>query len=230
MSKCFKLKPKVNTLSVAILTVSAAMLSACAPSIPHIMPYDVQHPVQIAETVERLELYVRPDGMNLSARDRAAMKRFITQYGIDGDGSMFLNIPNTGVGAPGMRAAQAEIQNMMTQSGMANAPIQTGQYGAAPGVPAPLVLSFRRLAVVPQNCLLNDNLLRTTNNQPWGNFGCSTQANFARMIDDPRQLLEPYARGESLAQRREVAFEKYVDGTDPSSELPARQQVSASEQ
>lgn len=230
MSKCLKLKPKGNALSVTILTVSAALLSACAPSIPHIMSYDSQYPVQIAETVERLELYVRPNGMNLSARDRAAMKRFITQYGIDGDGSMFLNVPNTGAGAPGMRAAQAEIQNMMTQSGMANAPIQTGQYGAAPGVPAPLVLSFRRLAVVRQDCLLNDNMLRTSNNQPWASFGCSTQANFATMIDDPRQLLEPYARGESLAQRREIGFEKYVEGVDPSSELPARQQVSAGDQ
>lgn len=229
MSKCLQLKPKGNAISAAILTVSAALLSACAPSIPTVMSYDAQHPVQIAETVERLELYVRPNGMNLSARDRAAMKRFINQYGIDGDGSMFLNIPNTAAGAPAMRAAQAEIQNMMTQSGLAYAPIQTGQYGAAPGAPAPLVLSFRRLAVVPQNCLLNDNMVRTSNNQPWGNFGCSTQTNFARMVDDPRQLLEPYARGESLAQRREVGFEKYVEGKDPSSELPARQQVSAGE-
>lgn len=226
MSKRFTQKPKATFL-MGTLLLSTTILGACAPSMSTVAPYTSQHPIQIAETVERLELYVRPEGLNLSARDRAAMARFVGQYGVDGDGAMFLNVPSSIAGAPGMRAAQAEIQNILMQSGLSGAPIQTGQYGAAPGIPAPLVLSFRRLATVPQECMLNDNMIRTYNNQPWGNFGCSAQANFAVMVDDPRQFLEPNPRGESLAQRREVAFEKYVEGSDPSSDLPARQQVSA---
>jgi len=224
---------KVNIMKSASLraglcaAIAAAGLSACAPSMPAYQNYTQNHKLTVAETVERMELYVRPEGLDLSARDRSAMQGFVNLYGNEGDGGFYLNVPSNAAGAPGMRQAQAEIQNLLMRSGLNSAPIQSGQYQVPAGAPAPLVLSFRRLAMQPINCAMGDDLTRTTNNQAYYNFGCAQQANFAAMIDDPRQLIEPYAATPPNATRRTIGFDKYVEGEDPSSAMPQRQQVTS---
>lgn len=214
---------------VAGLAFAAIALTGCAKTMHTLPSYNQNHKLTVAETVERMELYVRPQGLDLSARDRAAMRGFVNLYGNEGDGGFYLNVPSNAAGAPGMRQAQAEIQNLLLASGLSSAPLQTGQYRVAPNAPAPLVLSFRRLAMQPINCAVGENLLSTSNNQAYYNFGCAQQSNFAAMIDDPRQLIEPYARTAPNATRRTIGFDKYVEGTDPSSALPARQSVSPAE-
>ncbi len=214
---------KMSAGTLAVITT----LGGCAASMPTMMPYEKQHMVTVAETVERMELYVRPEGLDLSARDRAAMQNFVGLYGAEGSGGFYLNVPSNTAGAPGMRQAQAEIQNILIGSGLAGAPLQTGQYPVAQTAPAPLVLSFRRLATVPMQCSASQNLNRTSNNQAYPNFGCSHQANFAAMIGDPRQLLDPYAAAAPNAARRTNGFDKYVNGENPASKQPGRQQISA---
>lgn len=226
--KVRQMKPsKLTGLGIAVIAVS--VLSACAPSMQTLPSYEQVHKLTVAETVERMELYVRPQGMNLSARDRSAMQGFVNLYANQGDGGFYLNVPSNAAGAPGMRQAQAEIQNLLMRSGLSSAPIQSGQYNVPPNAPAPLVLSFRRLAMQPINCALDGNLARTANNQVYYNFGCAQQSNFAAMIGDPQQLIAPYARTAPNATRRTIGFDAYVEGEDPSSELPERQSVSANE-
>ncbi len=219
-----------NSYRLCIITASAAVmtaLSACAPTM-HTMPsYEQVHKLTVAETVERMELYVRPQGLDLSARDRSAMQGFVNLYANEGDGGFYLNVPSNAAGAPGMRQAQAEIQNLLLRSGLNAAPLQSGQYQVPPNAPAPLVLSFRRLAMQPINCASGQDLTRTSNNQAYYNFGCAQQANFAAMIGDPRQLIEPYAAAPPNATRRTIGFDKYVQGEDTSSTQPGRQSVSA---
>jgi len=219
----------IKPISLSLMLTAGLSLGACAPRMATMPSYEQNHKVVVAETVERMELYVRPAGLDLSARDRAAMQGFVTLYGNEGDGGFYLNIPSNAAGAPGMRQAQAEIQNLLMRSGLGHAPVQTGRYNVPPQAGAPLVLSFRRLATQPIPCGLGDNLTLTSNNQAYGNFGCAHQSNFAAMIADPRQLIQPYAVANPNAARRTIGFDKYVEGTDPSSELPARQQSEVGE-
>lgn len=187
--------------TVMVSAVILTGLSACNPYIKTVQPFDIQHKIHVAETVERLEVYIRPTGMNLSARDRGAMRQFISLYGQEGDGAMFLNIPSNSASSNGMRQAKAEIQNLLMEAGMAGAPVQSGQYSAAQGASAPLVLSFRRLAVVPEDCIQNQNITRTYNNQAYDNFGCAGLSNFAVLTGDPKQLLEPYPVDKRIGDR-----------------------------
>jgi pilus assembly protein CpaD len=217
-------KTKVGT---ALLIGAITTLGACAASMPTILPPDQNYKVTVAETGVRMELYVRPQGLNLSARDRAAMQSFVALYGAKGNGGFYLNVPSNTAGAPGMRQAQAEIQNILVSSGLAGAPLQTGQYPVAPNAPAPLVLSFRRLGIMPIPCGVGGDLSRTSNNQAYANFGCAQQSNFAAMIGDPRQLIEPYTVTPPNGARRTDGFDKYVKGQDPASIQPSRQERTA---
>jgi pilus assembly protein CpaD len=183
--------------------------------------------IEIAETVERLELYSQPNGLVLSARDETAVAQFLQAYGRFGDGPLYVNMPSgqtTGVGA---QQTQQLIKRIMGNVGLGGAPMQSGQYQSAMGQPAPVVVSYRRLKTVPQDCRNTGNMSMTYNNQPYDGFGCSYHANLAAMIEDPRQLLEPYALTPPDMQRRMQVYGKYIEGESPASAQPDRQDISS---
>ncbi len=220
------MKTKLITLGL----VAAAILPACSTYQDARAPYDEHHKVRVAETIERMEIYIRPDGMNLSARDRAALGGFINSFAQNGAGSgLYLNVPSTMAGSPALGQAQGEIQKMMMNAGLSGAPMQSGQYQARFGAPAPIVLSYRRLAVMPMDCAVNSDLTRTYNNQAYPNFGCAAQSNFAVMVNDPAQILDGYGSDPAIAERRINGVDAYVKGESPSSAVPPRQELSSSE-
>ena len=103
--------------------------------------------------------------------------------------------------------------------------MQTGQYQTAYGSPAPVVVSYRTLKTVPQDCRQIGDITDTYTNQPSDNFGCFHTANLAAMIGDPRQLLEPYDMTIPDSQRRQTVYDKYIQGDNTASTQPDRQQV-----
>lgn len=220
------MKTKLICLSLS----AAILLPACSTYQAPLPPYDELHKVRVAETIERMEIYVRPDGMNLSARDRAALGNFIGGFAQSGGaGGLYINIPSTAVGTPAAGQAQAEIQNMMLSAGLGGAPVQTGQYQARPGGDAPIVLSYRRLTTMPMNCAVSGNLMNSYNNQAPYNFGCAAQSNFATMVNDPAQILEGYGSDPSIAARRTEGVQAYVKGESAASTQPARQEITSSQ-
>jgi len=220
------MKIKLITLGL----VAAAILPACSTYQDARAPYDEHYKVRVAETIERMEIYVRPEGMNLSARDRAALGNFINGFAQNGGGSgLYMNVPSTMAGSQALGQTQGEIQRMLMGAGLHGAPMQTGQYQARFGAPAPVVLSYRRLGVMPIDCAVNGDLMRSYNNQAYPNFGCSAQSNFAVMVNDPGQILDGRSSDPSIAERRINGVDAYVKGESPASALPARQEISSSE-
>jgi pilus assembly protein CpaD len=49
-------------------------------------------------------------------------------------------------------------------------------------------------------------------NEPWPDFGCSTQHNFAAVVADPRDLIEPRTSDPVDSLRRSTVIEKYRAG------------------
>lgn len=200
---------------------------ACATPEKSGPPLYLKNPIQVTESVERLELYSRPDGMSLSARDQDAVGEFLNQYARFGDGPLYMNTPNRMT--PGVSQTQNLVQSMMGQMGLRGAAMQQGQYRSAQNAPAPVVLSYRRLKAVPRDCSISEHLTGTYANQTYADFGCSQSANLAAMIEDPRQLIHPYGLAPSDMRRRMTVYDKYIKGENPASALPARQQVSSEE-
>lgn len=216
-----------STLKYGLILPALVTMSACATPVDSQPPIYKAHPIQIAESVERLELYSRPDGMSLSARDSDAVAQFLSGYMQFGDGPLFMNSPANSTA--GTFQTKNMVQTMMAQMGGTGAPIQEGQYQVfSPNSPAPVVVSYRRLKTLPKDCSLNSSLSQTYNNQTWPEFGCVQNANLGAMIS-PGQFLTPNVFAAPDMRRRMTVYDKYIKGESPASQLPPNQSISATE-
>ena len=215
--------PLVNML---LVTGAAVVLTACTTPTASTGPTIFNNKIQVAESIERLELYTRPNGLELSARDQVAVSQFLQSYGRNGNGPLYVNVPSNSSSGLGTQQAQAVIRQSLAGIGLGGAAVQTGQYQVAYGSPAPVVVSYRTLKTVPQDCRQQGDLTNTYANQPYDNFGCFHAANLAAMIGDPRQLIEPYDMTIPDSQRRQTVYDKYIQGENPASTQPDRQQTS----
>jgi pilus assembly protein CpaD len=209
----------------ALVSLGAGLtLSACSPQGYHGGSSVNANPISISESIERLELYSRPNGMSLASRDQAAVAEFLNAYALHGDGPLYMNVPAAQSGMIGTRQSANLIRQTMSQLGMGVGALQTGQYQTNPAAPAPVVVSYRRLKIIPKDCRSGADLMSTHSNRPGPSFGCSFNANLGAMIQDPRQLLEPYSMGPPDAQRRQAVYDKFILGENPASEQPDRQE------
>lgn len=214
-------------LKSAAVSLAVIALAACSTPTPSHGPVTGWSNIEIAETVERLELYSRPDGIVLSARDEMAVAHFLQAYGQHGDGPLYVNMPSGQTTGAGAHQTKMLIKRLMGNVGLRGAKMQSGQYQSAMGRPAPVVVSYRRLKTIPHDCRSAGDMSSTYNNQPHDRFGCSHHANLAAMIEDPRQLLEPYAVTPPDMKRRMQVYDKYIQGESPASAQPDRQDISA---
>jgi len=217
-----------NTLKAGILGSALLALSGCATPIESQPPLHLKNPIQISESIERLELYSRPNGMSLSARDSEAVAIFLDGYNRFGDGPIYMNYPTHS--NAGVMQTRNVVQTIMGQIGMGRAAIQEGQYQSMPHAPAPVIVSYRRLKTLPRDCSIRSNLTRTYSNQPWKEFGCVQNANLAAMVQDYRQLLAPYEQTAPDMRRRMTVYDKYIKGESPASQLPPNQSMSSTEE
>jgi pilus assembly protein CpaD len=209
--------------NAALASVAAATLIACSTPNPSFSPTTVKNPIKVAESIERLELYARPNGLELSARDKFAVGQFLEGYKANGDGPVYVNMPSGAQGNMGVQQAHVMVKTMMAQTGINPAALQAGQYQSRPNAPAPIVVSYRTLKAIPQNCRFKGDLSRSYNNQPYQSFGCFQSANLAAMVADPRQFLEPYDTTTPNSQRRTVVYDKYIQGEPTAAERSPRQ-------
>lgn len=215
----------------ALISVSflSLIITGCQTPSPSYGPTSFHNKIQVAESIERLELYTRPSGLELSARDHVAVTQFLQAYAQDGEGPVYINIPSSSANGLGAQQAQSLIRQGMNRIGQRGAPIQTGQYQSAHGAPAPVVVSYRTLRTVPMDCREQGDLSHTFNNQPYSNYGCFQSANLAVMIEDPRQLIQPYDTTVPDSQRRQTVYDKYIEGEVTASDFPDRQDVTVEE-
>lgn len=217
---------KLYSIKLGVTSLAIGLLTACGTPQYSKPPTTTINPIKVAESVERLELYFRPEGLSLSGKDQHAVGQFLSAYSQGGDGPVFINVPEQFSSSPGAMQTQSMIQQVMMQTGAAGVPVQTGYYQAR-SPQSPVVVSFRRLKTVAPDCRVLGNMAQTYSNQPYDSFGCAYSSNLAAMIQDPQQLLEPYTFGSSDSRRRMVVYDKYIAGEVTASEFPERQEVSA---
>ncbi|MGB0905881.1 MAG: CpaD family pilus assembly protein [Maricaulaceae bacterium] len=211
--------------------MSALTLSGClsGKSNRPAIPSPNSQPIEISESVERLELHTRTNGLSLSERDANAVSEFVSNYGRYGDGPLIVNIPAPLAGGLGVHQAQSMLHQAMMRMGMPNKQVSIETYFPYIGAPAPVVVSYKRLKAEIQDCRTLGNMMSTASNRPYDGFGCAYHSNLAAMVGNPRQFLEPYSMGAPNAERRRVIYDKYIEGENPASAQPDRQENSSTE-
>ena len=212
-----------STLSKLCIGAVFVGLTACSTATPTHGNVFEENKYQIAESIERLELYPQINGLQLNPRDQEAVSRFIRDFSENGDGQIFMNIPSNQAGGIGAQQAEALIQTALRQSGYSAANVQTGRYQVPKSAPAPVVVSYRKFATLIPRCNTKQDLRLTGNNQAYLGFGCAHFANQAALIGDHRQLLAPAELTPPDATRRSAVYNSYIEGADPSSANGSRQ-------
>lgn len=221
--------------TAAVAVLAAVWLAACktvetTDTITEPIDYRDRHPVRIHEGAQTVELFIgRRPGLTAAQRQDVAI--FAENWDREASGGVEIRVP-TGTGNE--RAAHAtvpEIEAILKAAG-----VPRGNIAVRPSWPhdpaqlLPIVLAYPRIAATAGPCGIWPNDLGPgagidySNNQPYWNLGCATQQNFAAMVDNPADLVQPRGETPSYTARRAVVLDHYGKGeptqttTDPNAD------------
>jgi pilus assembly protein CpaD len=173
------------------------------------------YPITVEPQVATLVVQV-DDGLQTLARgEETRVQAFVERWKMRGQGVLNAAAPS---GTPNQAAAMAaldELKKVLAASGIDKNSVQFTSYRAASGdAQAPITLSFVTYAATALECGKNwtESLSYTPRNMPWPEFGCSSQHNFAAIVSDPRDLIEPRTSDPVDSLRRSTVLERYRAG------------------
>jgi pilus assembly protein CpaD len=209
-----------------LLLIGLALAAAACKHdtmVTHTVPVDYRdrHPIMIAERPHSIDILIGAGRGGLTASQRAQVAAFGGSWRREGNGYLQVFVPN---GTRNERAAKATVREITSILNSVGVPAKA--IGVRPYQPrklleaAPIRLAFPVMGAEVANCgLWPDDIGPTSDpkywaNEPYSNFGCATQRNFAAMVADPADLLQPRAETPPSASRRQTVMEKYRQGTD----------------
>ncbi len=205
----------IDLRALALLAVAGVALTGCAtPKAADgtaLLTPTQQYRPKVEETPQTLALARHPTG--LSDTQRQALASFAAQYREDGTAELSLRVPQGLSDSLTPSRMATEVVSSLEDFGVSRSRVRVVAYDGASDPVAPVVLSYWRFTVTPTDCSGTwDNVGATGSNRVTKNFGCTTTANFAAMLADPRDLLRPVPMDPADNSRRQVVLGKYRQG------------------
>lgn len=206
----------------AIASTSAMILSGCAAfkkhdaievgSVPD--DYRSRHPIVIAEKERRFEVPVGTHHTKMSKGMVSVTRSFLSGYKESGTGSVKIMTP---VGSANQNAATSiasRVAGLAKQVGIPANKISHENYYPSANQAAPVRISYNAIAAQTSECgRWSEDILNTSENKQFKNFGCSMQSNLAAQIADPADLLGPRELGEVDTANRDSVIDAYRSET-----------------
>lgn len=202
-----------TAVRLAALAFVAAGLTACASSAGPEQPTALNPLRQYPFKVEQMpdELALAPHREGLSPNQRAYLADFVSRW--RGERSeVTVRTPTEPLDPDAVSRTASDLIGALQALGVPAAMVRTGPYPvAAPD--APITVSFLRYeASIPDCASTWGNMTSTGSNLPTGNFGCSTSANLAALVANPRDLVTPTPMDPSDITRRNTVLGRYRRG------------------
>ncbi|MEO1038378.1 MAG: CpaD family pilus assembly protein [Pseudomonadota bacterium] len=199
-------------MRLILLLASGLLATACATA-----PEPLPRAGAVAETV-RVEMAVDPLDNGLTWAQQDLIASVASEFKSRGHGPLVISHPD---GGPNQEAIIQAIANARTQlygHGLDWRRITGGAYESR-GYGGPVVFSFTRYRATAEDCDTGwDNLARQKPGAPWEGFGCSTAANLAAMVADPRDLITPRTFDAPDAQQRQRVLDGWRSGENTGSD------------
>jgi pilus assembly protein CpaD len=216
-------------LSASLLAVGAC---ATAPEYGDHAPSSGsdRHRIEVAQTGERMEIVVASGDATLSPASRAHVGDFASSYLRWGAGPIVMSTPSGGDNSDSAGLVAHHIRMALVESGVPYSAVAGSTYDGTGLDSAPVVLNFTRYEARAPDCkpLWSQDLAHQSNNQPYESFGCSTQANLAAMIENPRDLLQPRDEESRDSGRRGAVMNAYRQGGQTHASRSSDERVSIS--
>lgn len=222
-------KAKAGSMKVgarlALAAAAVALLAGCAKrdsitvgAVPD--DYRTNHPIVIAEKEETLDLPVAASDRGATASQRASLEGFLAGY--DKSAAPALNIISP-AGSPNAAAAAEtaeDFAHIARKAGVPASRIMIASYQASPEeVSAPVRVSFVAMRAQTDKCgRWPEDVLESSENKHYANFGCSYQNNVAAQIANPSDLLGPRKQTPIDAGNRGTVIDDYQNANTTFSE------------
>lgn len=202
----------------ALLAAAAAvvLMSGCANrhsitvgSIPD--DYRTNHPIVVSEVDKTVDIPVGVSDRSPSRVQRVAVDGFIAGYDRSAAPIVTVMVPRGSANQHAASRVSADMVKRLRKGGVPDGSILHEAYDATQyGETAPIRLVYAEMRASTGPCgRWPKDLLETSDNKHWANFGCSYQNNLAAQIANPADLLGPRQPGDIDAERRSVTIGDY---------------------
>jgi pilus assembly protein CpaD len=211
--------PAVRGACLVLAAAAVVILSGCAKrdsitvgSVPD--DYRTNHPIIIAEEEETLDLPVGATFRGATASQRASLEGFLAGYDTSAAPVLSIVSPSGSVNAAAAANAAQDFAHIARKNGVPGSQIILASYRASPEeINAPVRISFSAMRAQTDKCgRWPEDILQTSENKHYANFGCSYQNNVAAQIANPNDLLGPRKQSPIDAANRETVIGDYQAG------------------
>ena len=207
---------KVATRLIGI-AACALILSACegrreiTGSVPD--DYRLRHPITLEQSARTIDVPVGIHSEKLTPANRSAISNFAREFNRERAARVQIMVPAGSDNENSARYVSRHIRKELIRAGVQAGQIETVAYSAGQATDAPVRLAYPRVeAKVPECGFYPDQLGKNYDNRSYFNFGCSTQANLARQVANPQDLVQPRGWDPRDSGRRGVVNEKFRNG------------------
>lgn len=214
-----------NAVTKSVLLSTVALLAAsCAGPFngpQHALTIQEEHPISVDSQTVTLTIDADQTASDISDMDRARLRAFADAYMIDGHGPLTITAPSGSGGDFDAHEAAADIRKALHDAGVPWSMIAGATYrtGAAAGSEQ-LIISYTHYVATPSECGLWSGIrARDYRNLRSPNMGCATMNNYAAMIADPHDLIEPADISPRDGEAVVRSIELYREGVVTASEV-----------
>ncbi|TIM73256.1 MAG: pilus assembly protein CpaD, partial [Mesorhizobium sp.] len=187
-------RPVLPVLAVAV----AALLAGCAKrdsitvgAVPD--DYRTNHPIVIAEKNEKIDLPVGAGDRGMTRSQRDTLLGFLDGYDKSAAPTLTILIPSGSANEIAATAAGRDFARLAIASGISrNRIVITTYQSVSAEASAPIRVAYVSVKAQTDRCgRWPEDLMQTSENKHYADFGCSYQNNLAAQIANPTDLLGP---------------------------------------
>lgn len=181
--------------------------------------YRTTHPIVVSQSEVSQDMVVARGMKGMSFRQKNTATYIAGRYKRSGARTLRVIIPSGSHNAEAARIVGRELVAHLQSQGIKPSNIRVSRYHAANhGDAATIRISYEATAAnVASKCgQWNEDVAETSQNRNYGNFGCATQNNLAKIIANPEDLLGPRGESEIDATRRDNVIDDWRTNGTPS--------------
>jgi pilus assembly protein CpaD len=210
-------RSRAGLRALPLLAVAVtALLAGCAQrdsitvgAIPD--DYRTNHPIVIAEKNQKIDLPVGAGDRGMTGSQRDTLLGFLDSYDKSAAPTLTIQVPSGSANEVAATAAARDFGRLAIAAGVKRNRIVITSYQAASSeVSSPVRVAFVAVRAQTDKCgRWPADLLETSENKHYADFGCSYQNNLAAQVANPNDLIGPRKQSEIDAENRGAVIDVY---------------------
>ncbi|TJV22187.1 MAG: pilus assembly protein CpaD [Mesorhizobium sp.] len=210
-------RSRVCRQAVPVLAVAvAALLAGCAQrdsitvgAIPD--DYRTNHPIVIAEKNQKIDLPVGAGDRGMTGSQRDTLLGFLDGYDRSAAPTLTIQVPSGSANEVAATAAARDFARLAIASGVKRKRLVVTSYQAASSeISSPVRVAYVAVRAQTDKCgRWPADLVDTSENKHYADFGCSYQNNLAAQMANPADLLGPRKPSTIDAENRGAVIDVY---------------------